>query len=312
MDNFKTFVVVNPHSANGRTGKRWPAISAAIKEAIGPFDYSLTNKPMQAPDLTREALQNDYEMIVAVGGDGNNNEVINGFFDNDKPINPEAVFAIVPGGTGGDLARILGVRNIKIDKVAETLKGRDAVPSDAGKLTFIDHSDNEVSRYFINIASFGLGGEVDAIVNSSSKALGGKLSFLLGGLRGFIRYKNKKVKFSVDDGPEREEKIYIVSVALGQYYGGGMQAAPNSIHNDGLFDIVVFGDFTFTDSLKLQNKIYKGAHLDMPKVDVSRGKKLVATSDETVLLDVDGEQPGRLPATFEIIPGTVRMKQLKA
>jgi len=222
------------------------------------------------------------------------------------------VFAIVPGGTGGDLARILGVRNIKIDKVAETLKGRDAVPSDAGKLTFIDHSDNEVSRYFINIASFGLGGEVDAIVNSSSKALGGKLSFLLGGLRGFIRYKNKKVKFSVDDGPEREEKIYIVSVALGQYYGGGMQAAPNSIHNDGLFDIVVFGDFTFTDSLKLQNKIYKGAHLDMPKVDVSRGKKLVATSDETVLLDVDGEQPGRLPATFEIIPGTVRMKQLKA
>lgn len=310
-DNFKTFVVVNPNSANRRTGKRWQQIAQAIKNAIGTFDFALTTRPMEAPDITRGALAKGYEMIVSVGGDGTNNEVINGFFDNRKPINPEAVFAVIPGGTGGDLARILGVRGIPIEDVANTLKGRDALLSDAGVVRLISHDGKEIERYFINIADLGIGGETVALVNRTTKAFGGKMSFFIGSLRATLAYRNRHVRFSIDDGETREGKFYLIACALGQYFGGGMRIAPLAVHNDGLLDFMIVGDTTFLENVKLGTKIYSGAHLDMPKVERLQGGKLYAESDEKVYVDIDGEQPGILPATFEILPRTVRMKQLK-
>jgi len=310
-ENFKTFCVVNPHSANGRTGKNWPKLADAVRETIGAFDYALTSRPMEAPDITRKALAKGYEMIVAVGGDGNNNEVVNGFFDGEKQINPEAVFAIIPGGTGGDLARLLGVRNLPARRIAQTLTGRNAVVTDVGKLYFTNHDGNREMRYFINIADLGIGGETVAIVNRTTKALGGRMSFLIGSLRGTLAYRNRHVVYSIDDGPEKEGRFYMIAAALGQYFGGGMWAAPSSVHNDGLFDILIIGDISLVETVKLGTKIYKGAHLTMAKVELVRGKKITARSDEKVYLDMDGEQPGILPATFEIRPQSIRMKQLK-
>lgn len=310
-ENFKTFCVVNPHSANGRTGKNWPKIAEAVREAVGPFDFALTTRPLEAPDISREALAKGYEMIVAVGGDGTNNEVVNGFFDGEKQINPQAVFAIIPGGTGGDLARMLGIRNLPAAQIAQTLTGRDAVATDVGKLHFINHEGNREMRYYINIADLGIGGETVAIVNRTTKALGGRMSFLIGSLRGTLAYRNRHVTYSIDDGPKKEGRFYMIAAALGRYFGGGMKAAPLSVHNDGLFDILIIGDISLVEMAKLGTKIYKGAHLDMKKVELVRGKKLTAESNEKVYLDMDGEQPGILPATFEIRPKSIRMKQLK-
>jgi len=310
-EHFKTFAVVNPHSANGRTGKRWPEIAAAMRAAIGPFDHAMTERPMHAPDITREALRKGYEMIVGVGGDGNNNEVINGFFDGGKAINPEAVFAVIPGGTGGDLARILGVRGISLEEVVNTLKGREATRSDVGRVTLTGHDGKPAIRYFINIADLGIGGEAVAVVNKTTKAFGGFMSFLIGSLRATLAYRNRHARFSVDDGPVEEGKYYLVTAALGQYFGGGMRVAPLAVHNDGLLDIMVLGDMSFMENLKLATLIYSGKHLSLPKIKRLQGKKLYAESNEKVYLDVDGEQPGVLPATFEILPGMVRMKQLR-
>lgn len=311
-DHFKTFAVVNPHSANGRTGKRWPQIAEALRAAIGAFDHAMTTRPMQAPDLTREALQKGYEMIVSVGGDGNNNEVINGFFSDGKTINSEAVFAVIPGGTGGDLARILGVRRMALEDVVRTLQGREATRSDVGRVKCAGHDGKPVLRYFINIADLGIGGESVAVVNNTTKAFGGFMSFLIGALRATLAYNNRHVRFSVDDGPVEEGKYYLITAALGKYFGGGMQVAPLSVHNDGLFDIMVLGDMTFMENLKMATLIYSGKHLTLPKIKRLQGKKLYAESNEKVYLDVDGEQPGFLPATFEILPGMVRMKQLQS
>lgn len=311
-EHFKTFVVVNPHSANGRTGKRWEQISDALRAAIGTFDSAMTSRPMEAPDIAREAICKGYEMIVSVGGDGNNNEVVNGFFDGENAINKDAVFAVIPGGTGGDLARILGVRGVSLEECVNTLKGRDALRSDAGRVRFMSHSGKEDTRYFINIADAGIGGEVVAIVNRTTKFFGGKASFFIGSLRGSLSYRNRQMKFSVDGGPEKDGKFYMIAAALGQYFGGGMRAAPASVHNDGLFDIMLFGDMSFMETLKLGIKIYSGSHMTMDKIERVQGKILKISSDEKVYLDIDGEQPGVLPATFEILPGSLRMKQLRA
>jgi len=225
MDNFKTIFVVNPNSANGRTGKVWPQMKSLALTALGEFDQVMTEGQCHATELTREALKNGYEMVVSVGGDGTNNEVVNGFFDDGKAINPDAVFAVVCSGTGSDLIRTMGVPRDFEDSVP-MLSGKDARLTDVGKMTLRGHDGADVVRHFINIASFGVGGEVDELVNKTSKALGGKASFLWASLRGSLAYKNKTVRITLDGGEAIERRIFNVAVANGQYFGAGMRTAP--------------------------------------------------------------------------------------
>jgi len=309
MDNFKTFFVVNPNSANGRTGKVWPEVKKLAGNVLGDIDFALTEKQGHAADITRQAIKDGYEMIVSLGGDGTNNEVTNGFFEDGKQVNPDAVMAVICSGTGSDFIR---TTNIPRDyrKAVTLLAGRDTLATDVGKMVHRDHSGKDVTRYFINIASFGVGGEVDDRVNRTTKVFGGKASFLIGSLRGTLAYTNKPVSIKLDDSEAIERTVFNVAVANGQYFGAGMRTAPEASVDDGLFDVVVLGNFTFTEQLRLSRTIYDGKHVEMEKVESFRAKRVEATSiDDRVLLDVDGEQPGMLPATFEIQPGAIRMKR---
>ncbi len=308
MDNYHTYFVVNPHSANQRTGKLWPSIKSLAEKHLGEIGFGLTEQQGHAVELTREAIKSGYEMIVSLGGDGTNNEVVNGFFEDGKPINPEAVFAVVCSGTGSDLIRTAGIPR-DFNESLPMLSGRDAKPTDVGHMTLQDHSGEEVGRYFINIASFGVGGEVDDRVNRTSKVLGGRLSFLWASLRGTLAYKNKTVEIDLDDGGPFTRRVFNVAVANGQYFGAGMRTAPEAVMDDGMFDVVILGDFSFTEELKLTRKIYDGAHTVMDKVESFRAKKVVAKSEERVLLDVDGEQPGMLPSSFQVLPAAIKMKR---
>ena len=310
-DNFKSFAVVNPHSAGGRTGRDWPRMREAIREALGPFDFALTGRSGEATRFSREALSRGYEMLIAVGGDGTNHEVVNGFFEGEKPVNPEAVLAIFPSGTGGDLARTLKVRNLPLPQKAETLKGRESSPADVGLVLFRDHRDLPARRYFINMASLGIGGEVDRVVNLSPKRFGTRPAFLFAGLRVSARYRNKRVRYRIDGGPAREEKVFAIYLALGEYAGGGMRFAPGSRPDEGFFDIIVAGDLSPLGALRYTLRTYRGEHLSLSRVQRFRGRKLEAESPERVFLDLDGENPGFLPAVFEIRPGMIRLKQLK-
>jgi YegS/Rv2252/BmrU family lipid kinase len=308
MENFRAYFVVNPNSANGRTGRVWPEIKALARSVLGEIGFGLTEGQWHASELARDAIRQGYEMIVSVGGDGTNNEVVNGFFESDEPVNPEAVFGVVCSGTGSDLIRTMNVpRDFK--ESVPMLAGVEARPTDVGRMTLRDHAGKDVRRYFINIASFGVGGEVDELVNKSSKALGGKVSFLWASLRGTLAYSNRKVTLRLDGGEPMERSVFNAAVANGQYFGAGMRTAPEAAMDDGLFDVCLMGDFTLREQLKLMRTIYKGEHLKMAKVESWRAKKVEAASKERVLLDVDGEQPGMLPATFEVAPKAIRIKR---
>ena len=104
-DNFKTTIIVNPASASGQTSVRWPVLQNLLEQESFVFDVASTTGPGTATDLARKAIHQGYEMVVAMGGDGTINEVANGFFENGKPINPEAVLGILCVGTGGDRQR---------------------------------------------------------------------------------------------------------------------------------------------------------------------------------------------------------------
>jgi YegS/Rv2252/BmrU family lipid kinase len=304
----KIHFIVNPHSAGGLTGRVWPEIKLAAEKTLGPISASLTERPWQAVDLARSALQAGAELLVSLGGDGTNNEVVNGFFEHGRPLNSQAHFGVVCSGTGSDFIKTANIPRAYAEAL-KILAAATAKPTDVGRLTLRDHQGRDVERCFINIASFGVGGHADNVVNNTTKIFGGKISFIVGTTRATLSYQNQPVQITVDDGSPLARTIFNVAVANGRFFGAGMQTAPQAVLDDGLFDVVIVGDLTFLEQLKLGRLIYSGGHLAMPKVEFLRGKKVVAASEQSVLLDVDGEQPGRLPATFEILPGAILMRR---
>ena len=244
--------------------------------------------------------------VITVGGDGTNNEVVNGFFENKRNLFPKAKLGFVNRGTGGDWRKTIGLP-AEWDKCVEILKNGKEKTIDIGWLKFHDHVGKEVERYFINIASFGIGGYVDDIVNKTTKFFGGKVSFFWGTLKATLTYKNKRVKLKIDGRDLGELKIYNVAVANGKYFGGGMMVAPEADPSDGLFDIVIMGDLSLMEILSLAKDIYKGTHLQKEKITFLKGKKVEAYSEEEALFDIDGEAPGKVPAEIEIIPDSLQI-----
>ena len=303
----RTTVIVNPNSQGGKLGKRWRDHAETIGRAF-PFDELVTESAGHATELTRQALRAGAERIVAIGGDGTVNEVVNGFFEDGKPIAPDASFALIPYGTGGDFRRSFELPTDFAAAVA-VIAANHRRKIDVGRLEFVKTGGGKGTRMFANIASFGVSGVVDRLVNESGKKLG-RLSFMLATARATWRYKNQRVQL-VFDGAERvEATINTVAVSNGKFFGGGMKVAPDAELDDGKFDVVCMGDLTFGDLLASGRRIYKGSHLAMDKVSVRRARVVEAEPIDPgaiVELDVDGEAPGLLPARFELVPSALWM-----
>jgi diacylglycerol kinase (ATP) len=304
----RTVVIVNPKSQGGRLGKRWTEVAETIGRAF-PFDELMTQGPGDATRLTREALRSGAERVVAIGGDGTVNEVVNGFFDEaGVAIAPDASFALLPFGTGGDFRRTLRLPT-DIADAAAVVAANHRRRIDVGRLSFTASSGERAHRMFANIASFGVSGVVDRLVNESGKRFG-RLSFLMATARATWSYKNQRVQLVLDGGERIEATINTVAIANGRYFGGAMMVAPDAEVDDGVFDVVALGDFGFGDLLTSGRRIYKGTHLSMDKVTTRRARVVEAEGIDpsaVIELDVDGESPGRLPAKFEMVPGALWM-----
>ena len=304
--------VVNPRSAAGATLRRFEGVRerfrARLAEAGATIDVKLTGGPRHATVLAREAVASGATAVVAVGGDGTNNEVINGFFDdNGERIASETAFGVVTSGTGGDFRRTFGWGTDPLDDL-ERLARFDKRRIDVGRLRCVDETGAPVVRMFVNISSFGLSGVVVDVVNKSSKRLGAKLSFMVGSAKTMATYKPQRVKLTLDDGPSVEEDITLVAASNGQYFGGSMWIAPDAVVDDGRFDVVVVRGGGLGFWVKSGLKLYSGEHRQLPEVKISRCSKVAASpavAGEKVFIDLDGEQPGVLPATWEVLPGAV-------
>jgi YegS/Rv2252/BmrU family lipid kinase len=303
----RTVVIVNPKSQGGRLGKRWPELSDTIGRAF-PFDAVMTTGPRDATRLAREALKSGAERVIAFGGDGTVNEVVNGFFEDGKPIAPNASFGLIPYGTGGDFRRTVDLPLATVD-AAQVIANNHTKKIDVGMLDLTTRDGGRERRMFANIASFGVSGVVDRLVNESGKKLG-RLSFALATARATWSYKNQRVQLLLDGKDRVEMTINTVAVANGKFFGGAMMVAPEAQLDDGYFDVIAMGDLTFADLVKSGRRLYKGTHLSMDKVTSRRARVVDAQPIDPngiVELDVDGECPGRLPARFELLPGALSM-----
>ena len=215
--------------------------------------------------------------------------------------------ALLTNGTGGDFRRTFGIEDGLAASLKRIAEGRPK-RIDVGKLSYVTADGKPALRYFANIASFGLSGEVVGRVNRArwSKLLGGKFAFRWGALRAALSYKNKPVRLKVDNVFDEVLTVSTVAVCNGRFFGGGMKVAPDAQPDDGLFDVIVLGDAPRGQGMRDMNKLYTGEHVRLPYVKVMRGASVIATPVQateraSVLLDVDGEGPGQLPAMFDVM-----------
>ena len=305
----KTIVIVNPQAGNGRTEKIWPNIESALEKSIGSFEVLQTTCRGDATALSRRILAVDTVRIVAVGGDGHLNEVLNGFIENDLPVNPEARLSFVMTGTGCDFQRSLGISGKWQNAVAD-LKDAKVRKIDVGKVTYTAADKTQKIRYFDNIASFGLSGAVDHCLEHSRLRdyLGGSPLILWATIKTVFTHPNQSIRFRIDDGPEEEICSRLGLLANGRYFGGAMHAAPEAELDDGLLDLLMLKEISVAKFLWHLPKIYKGTHLKIPEIFFQKVRKFTAESSEQVILDIDGESPGYLAATFEVLPKILNLQ----
>lgn len=296
-----TLFIINPRAGNGEAGRRIPEIKLLAKKFFTDYQLLVTDGPGRATEYARQALEAGVRQVVCVGGDGTLNEVVNGLLalPMEKAKRPQLGF--LPLGTASDLAKSLGLTtNIENNlRDIASMKGRWV---DVGRATFAGPDRQTVSRYFINVLSFAMGGEVAGRVNRASKAKGGLLTYLWATLTALLTFKKPLVRLQLDGRGDRPMVCWHVAIANGQYHGGGMRIAPDAKVDDGRLQVTVVGDLSLPAVLLNLSRLYNGEIYAVDQVSRFSARKIGASSQETVLIDLDGEQVGSLPLQAEILP----------
>lgn len=300
-------VVVNPRSAGGSTSRRMHELEAAARRVFGEVAWRVTERPGHATELARDAVISGADRVIAVGGDGTANEVVNGLFDGERPRRPECVFALVPSGTGGDLAKTL--RSPR-DPAEAFAFARDRVPvaSDVLSIRCVGHDGAPVHRLGINVTGFGINGEVVARANRGSKRFGGTATFLAATVSAFATWRPPEVQVSwVDhEGAPGTWRGQLSSgiVANAQYCGGGMWVGRGGSLCDGLADLLVVPQLPTLRAIVEGRRLFSGTLGDVKEVSRKRvaSMEAIASPGFRVLIDVDGEQPGLLPISIVVLP----------
>jgi YegS/Rv2252/BmrU family lipid kinase len=297
-----TVFLVNPASANGSTGRRWPELARRASAAGLEGATLFSERQGHLAELAREAALGGAELLVVVGGDGSVNEVANGL----AGLGRQPEVAIVPRGTGWDFSRTFGIPRKVDDAVQVALEG-DLHTIDLGRASYRAWDGSEATASFANVASAGMSGAIAKRANETSKALGGKASYLWATFAVFSGWEATEIEVAVD-GERRTGRMFDVVVANGRFFGGGLEICPDAQPDDGLFDVLTIGDVTKRDLVQTMPKMYRGTHLPHPKAELLRGSSVTVTSETPLPIELDGEQPGTTPVTFEVAAAAFRLR----
>jgi YegS/Rv2252/BmrU family lipid kinase len=307
----RVLAIVNPRSAAGATSRRWPAVEATLRRALGPLEVEWTRAPRDAERIAREGVRAGIELLIVAGGDGTTGEVAAGLLG--AGLGGYAEIALLPLGTGGDLSRGLALPRDLDAAVAAIARGKTR-RLDAGRACFVGRDGRPLETHFVNISSFGVSGLVTDLVNRAPKALGGRVSFFIGTVRALARWRAVPVALRVDGELAHEGPLDLAVVANGSYFGGGMRVAPDARPDDGSFDVVAVRGATKARLLRKFPLLYRGRHLGLAEVGVRRGRRVEAEGlgGAEVFLEIDGEPLGKLPARYELLPGALMLRGVEA
>jgi diacylglycerol kinase (ATP) len=276
---------------------------------FGAFNCAFTERPGDGRRLAALGAKEGRELIIACGGDGTISEVANGILESASDVE----LGILPSGTGGDFRRTLNIPTRAAD-AARTLRNGRTRRIDVGRATYLNHEGAQESRYFLGVASLGMSTHIIARVKESGSRwlpatrsgwLGGKLSFALSTAQTTLSPPRTAVVVQLNDGREQRLTVSNLCIANARYFGGGMKVAPDARLDDGQFDVITINDLGSLKILTNAHKLYRGTHLEMEQVHQAHARVVVARptrKNEKVMIEIDGELPGHLPAKFEILP----------
>jgi diacylglycerol kinase (ATP) len=301
-------IVINPTAGSGKANRVAYTLLQKIKPATSSdIQLCYTGKKGDATAITRRAVSEGASMIIAVGGDGTINEVVNGFFLGKKPINPLCELGIINCGTGGGFAKTLNNPG-SVQEQIELLFRSESALLDLGCISYKNNDGTTVSRLFVNECQIGIGSEVAARVGKKSKVFGGKIAFGVVATILALHIKPVKVKIGFDDNPADEFSLIGLVVGNGTECAGGMKLTPDAKLNDGYFDVLFMNEMNVFQRILNLSKVYSGKHILSKHFPVRRCKKLIITSGGNLLLEGDGEIIGNPPFEIELIPSSIRLK----
>lgn len=299
------FFILNPAAGHGRAGSFWAGIKDRALRLAPGSSCAATERPGHAEALAREAALAGAEKIIAVGGDGTFREALEGVLAVPEPLRGRAALGAFPAGSGCDLARHLGCPRDGDGLLAMLARGT-VRRIDAGRVRYAREDGSPGERHFINIAAFGLAGDVARHIKEMGKPLGGTVSYAVSSLLSIMGARAKELRLKAD-GRDLSGRYHLGVLANTSSMGGGMLVAPGARDDDGSMDLVLVADMSRLALARKFPLLYKGTHLGSPGVSAVSLRRLEADCDETVYLNIDGEAGGRLPAVFEVLPRAVNI-----
>jgi diacylglycerol kinase (ATP) len=299
----RALVVVNPAAGGGRSRSAWPRLRDALARAGLDFDWVATGASGDGVRLAREGVRAGHQLVVAVGGDGTVNEVVNGVTDADGL--PLATTGAVLTGRGRDACRNFGVPTRWQDAAAALVSGRDAA-FDLGLAAWADGR----RRYFLGAAGAGFDAAVAA--RAASVAARGTLPYLFAVLATVHASRPMAATIGVDGAPTWQTPLTAAIVANARYFGGGMKIAPQADPADGVLDLVVLGALGRLEMLRWLPTIYSGRHLANPRITTRRASVIVVEAPVPLPTQVDGELGGTTPVTITVARRALRLRVPRA
>lgn len=284
------YFIVNPVAGQGKKLFFVSEITSFCQQKNLRYKVVMTHRPKEAIELAREASKK-YEVIVAVGGDGTVNEVVNGIVDTNVKL------GIIPIGSGNDFAKQMGLTyNLK--------KDLDILIQ--GNIRVVDLGMVNKKYYFINGLGVGFDGEVAYRVRDFLKYAKGFFGYLLSVFRTLATYKFYKVAFYIDNEKVKDEKILLIAICNGTTYGGGFKVAPSAKVDDGFFTVCFISKMSKFYAVRKIPKILKGTHVSLPEVSMYTGKNVKIKAEQDLFSQLDGEiLPPMKEFEIEIIPNEI-------
>jgi diacylglycerol kinase (ATP) len=305
-DRERICLIMNPRSAGGATGRRLNAVKDAAARHFARWEVRLTRGPGHATELAVAAAEEGFDVVAAVGGDGTASEVVNGLFDGER-ARGHCAFTVVPAGTGSDLIKTLRIPKDLERAMAAAATGTDK-RSDLMAVEVEDPDGKRITRISVNVTGFGMNGEVVQRANRSSKRLGGTLTFFgaaVSTIRSF-EAPDVEITWTGPDGAAGRYAgpLWAAFVGNGAYCGGGMMIGAGGSMQDGVAELTIVPPVHGRDLARGLTRIYNGRLGEIEGVVVARVQQLDAVTTRApapVLIDVDGEQPGVLPARLKVL-----------
>ena len=292
--------VVNLRAGAVRAGRRWPDLARRLKAAIPGVECCFTEGPGQGALLAEKLARAGFDPVIAAGGDGTVNEVVNGLVAAACDVR----LGVLPLASGGDFARSLGLGGVR--HALETLMAGEAQAIDVARARF-GPSGGTGERHFVNVASVGLGAEVARAVETRWRALPGRLRYLAAAVPRLGRGKGVNASLWLDGEAAGTFPITTVALANGCYQGGGICIAPQAKLADGQIDVTVVEHVSLAEVARHLPLLFSGAIYSYPKVHHYRAARVRVEAAADTPVELDGEAVGAGWLEAELLPRRLRL-----